>query len=62
MGGVCTWRDAVEFLLAGAAAVAVGTSLFVDPTCPVAIRDGLAKYLQERGLRSPRELVGEVRV
>src|SRR3954447_10458595 len=42
MGGVQTWQDAVEFLLAGSAAVAVGTALFVDPATPNKICDGLA--------------------
>ena len=39
MGGICDWRDAVEFLLAGATAVAVGTALFVDPRSPDQICD-----------------------
>lgn len=60
MGGIRTWRDTVEFLLAGATAVAVGTSLFVDPTSPVKIRDGLAQYLRHHGLTSPADLVGGV--
>ena len=62
MGGVRTWRDAVEFLLAGATAVAIGTSLFVDPTTPLTIRDGLVRYLADRGLSGPGELIGTVRV
>jgi dihydroorotate dehydrogenase (NAD+) catalytic subunit len=61
MGGVRTWRDAVEFLLAGAAAVAVGTALFIDPTCPASIVNGLEAYLRDRGMSSPGELVGKVR-
>jgi dihydroorotate dehydrogenase (NAD+) catalytic subunit len=61
MGGIETWRDAVEFLLAGATALAVGTALFVDPTIPLRIRDGLARYLRERGLDSVRALIGQVR-
>ncbi len=60
MGGVATWRDAVEFLLAGASAVAVGTALFVDPRTPLHICEGLAEYLAERGLSSVRDLVGKV--
>jgi len=61
MGGVRTWRDAVEFLLAGATAVAVGTSLFVDPATPTAILDGLGRYLRERGVGRIRELIGQLR-
>lgn len=61
MGGIANWRDAVEFLLAGATAVAVGTALFVDPAVPIQIRDGLTAYLRERGLGSVRDLVGKLR-
>ena len=60
MGGVCDWRDAVEFFLAGATALAIGTALFVDPRTPVTICDGLTAYLQRKGLTSVRELIGKV--
>lgn len=61
MGGIGDWRDAVEFLLAGATALAVGTALFVDPRTPLAICDGLTSYLQRKGLTSARELIGKVK-
>ena len=60
MGGIANWRDAVEFFLAGATAIAVGTALFVDPRTPIHICDGLAEYLQRRGLSSVRELIGRL--
>jgi dihydroorotate dehydrogenase (NAD+) catalytic subunit len=60
MGGITDWRDAVEFLLAGATAVAVGTALFVDPQTPIHICEGLAAYLQRRGLTSVRDLIGKL--
>ena len=60
MGGIRDWRDAVEFFLAGATAVAVGTALFVDPSTPQHINEGLTEYLRERGLRSVRELIGQL--
>jgi dihydroorotate dehydrogenase (NAD+) catalytic subunit len=60
MGGIANWRDAVEFLLAGATAVAVGTVLFVDPTTPLHICAGLTEYLKGRGLKSVRELIGKL--
>lgn len=60
MGGVADWRDAVEFLLAGATAVAVGTALFVDPEAPIKIADGLRHYLARRGMRSVRDLIGRL--
>jgi dihydroorotate dehydrogenase (NAD+) catalytic subunit len=58
MGGIQNWRDAVEFHLAGATAVAVGTATFVDPTCLTRILDGLRRYLREQELTSIRELIG----
>ena len=61
MGGICDWRDAVEFFLAGATAVAVGTALFVDPRAPEQICDGLRDYLDRRGLSSVRDLIGQLK-
>ena len=61
MGGISNWRDAVEFLLAGATAVAVGTALFVDPRTPIQICEGLTEYLTRRGLSSVRDLIGQLR-
>ena len=60
MGGISNWRDAVEFLLAGATAVAVGTALFIDPRAPLQICDGLTEYLRKRGLSSVREIIGRL--
>lgn len=61
MGGITGWRDAVEFFLAGATAVAIGTALFVDPRTPIYICEGLTAYLKRRGLGSVRELIGQLR-
>ena len=61
MGGIRDGRDAVEFFLAGATAIAVGTALFVDPTTPLKIVDGLRDYLRRRGLTSVRDLIGQVK-
>jgi dihydroorotate dehydrogenase (NAD+) catalytic subunit len=58
MGGIQTWQDAAEFILAGASAVAVGTPLFIDPSIPQQIADGLRGYLQRKGKSSVREIVG----
>jgi dihydroorotate dehydrogenase (NAD+) catalytic subunit len=60
MGGIQTWQDAVEFFLAGASAVAVGTALFIDPATPVKIADGLTTYLAQKNLSNVRELVGKL--
>ena len=62
MGGVADWRDAVEFILAGATAVCVGTALFGDPTAPIPIIEGLHRYLSERGLSKITDLVGRARL
>ena len=58
MGGIQSWQDAVEFILAGASAVAIGTALFVDPATPNQIFDGLAQYLQKMKVERLSDLVG----
>lgn len=60
MGGVQTWHDAVEFILAGASAVAIGTALFVDPATPNKICDGIAQYLGRMKLERLTDLIGAV--
>jgi dihydroorotate dehydrogenase (NAD+) catalytic subunit len=60
LGGIRRWEDAIEFILAGASAVAVGTALYIDPTTPSQIVDGIDKYLQQRQIQSIRELTGGV--
>ena len=59
-GGVRTVEDVVQFLRAGASAVAVGTGGFVDPFATESLRDGLATWLAVQGRASVRELVGSV--
>lgn len=56
MGGVFTAEDALEFLCAGATAVAVGTANFVDPETPLRVLDGIADYLRRHGMRSVSEV------
>jgi dihydroorotate dehydrogenase (NAD+) catalytic subunit len=58
MGGVQYWQDAVEFILAGATAVAIGTALFVDPATPNKICDGLNEYLSKQKIERLIDLVG----
>lgn len=58
MGGISTWQDAVEFMLAGASAVSVGTANFVNPLAPLEIIDGLAEYCRQNGFTAVREIVG----
>lgn len=58
MGGVQSWQDAAEFVLAGASAVAIGTALFVDPATPNKICDGLSAYLDKMKVARLSDLVG----
>lgn len=62
VGGIRTGEDAVEFLLAGAWAVQVGTAILVDPAAPVEIARGIVAYLREKGIASPADLRGRLRV
>lgn len=60
LGGIATWQDAVEMLLAGADALQIGTALFTDPYAPVKILQGLEQYLEKKGISSVAELTGAV--
>jgi dihydroorotate dehydrogenase (NAD+) catalytic subunit len=60
MGGIMTAEDAVEFMLAGATAVAVGTANFVDPMACGRVVDGLEEWCRERGVAAVRELTGSL--
>ena len=57
MGGISCWQDAVQFFLAGADAIAVGTANFADPAVTMKICEGLDKYLESHGLKNIVELV-----
>ena len=61
MGGISTWRDAVEMMMAGASAIQVGTALFSDPYAPLKIKEGLNRYLDDQGIASVAELAGMVK-
>lgn len=60
MGGVSTWEDAVEMMLAGASAVQVGAALFADPFTPVKIIEGLENYLDNNKIEKITDIVGKV--
>jgi len=51
-------RDAVEFFLAGASAIQVGTASFIDPQASVKIADGILNYLNEKGFSNIKEIIG----
>ncbi|MDR3339109.1 MAG: dihydroorotate dehydrogenase [Candidatus Symbiothrix sp.] len=58
MGGICNWKDAIEFILAGATAVQIGTYNFIDPAVSIKVVDGINAYLDRHGFQSVKELVG----
>lgn len=60
-GGIATATDALEFMIAGASAVGIGTSLFYDPMVCKKINRGIADYLRANGMRNVTELVGSLR-
>lgn len=57
-GGITSAEDALEFLMAGASAVQVGTATFADPLAPIKVLEGLAAYVREQGLASIRDVIG----
>ncbi len=59
-GGILTANDAIEFLLAGATTVGVGTALFYDPLVCTKINDGILAYLQRHGFKTVQDLVGQL--
>jgi dihydroorotate dehydrogenase (NAD+) catalytic subunit len=61
MGGIMTANDALQFLLAGASAVEVGTACFIDPKAPLKIIDGINDYLKRHGENSITNIIGKVR-
>lgn len=60
MGGITTWEDAAEMILAGATAVSVGTATFPNPNAAAEIVDGLTGWVEEQGVSSVAELIGAV--
>ncbi|MBR8707112.1 dihydroorotate dehydrogenase [Bacteroides pyogenes] len=62
MGGIMNWKDAVEFMLAGASAVQIGTANFVDPRVTIQVEDGINNYLDRHGYNSVKEIIGALEV
>jgi dihydroorotate dehydrogenase (NAD+) catalytic subunit len=60
MGGISSWQDAIEFILAGADAVAIGTYNFVNPNAPIEILEGVAKYLKKNNIGCIQDLKGKI--
>ena len=58
LGGICSATDAIEFLLAGASAIQIGTANFIDPSISEKVIDGIADYLQRHNFNSVQEIIG----
>ena len=61
MGGICTAEDAMEFILAGATAVSIGTANFANPYTTVEVIDGIEAYMRRHGVEDINELIGLVK-
>jgi dihydroorotate dehydrogenase (NAD+) catalytic subunit len=62
MGGIMTAEDAIEFMIAGASMIAVGTANFVDPFAAIKILDGINEYLDRHNIAKASDIVGTVRL
>jgi dihydroorotate dehydrogenase (NAD+) catalytic subunit len=62
LGGIMNWRDAVEFMLAGATAIEIGTANFIDPTVTIKVIDGINDYLNRHGFKSAKDIIGALEV
>jgi dihydroorotate dehydrogenase (NAD+) catalytic subunit len=62
LGGIFSAEDAVEYFLAGACAVQIGTANFQDPRAPLRVLDGLEKFMTKRGFASLKDLIGKLKV
>lgn len=60
LGGIMTAEDAIEFFMAGATAIEVGTANFIDPTVTIKIRDGISNWLDRHGCKSLSEIIGVI--
>ena len=62
LGGIMNWRDAVEFLLAGATAIQIGTANFIDPAITVKVAQGIDDYLNRHGFTSVKDIIGGLEI
>lgn len=62
LGGIMNWRDAVEFLLAGASAIQIGTANFIDPAITVKVAQGIDDYLNRHGFTSVKDIIGGLEI
>ena len=62
LGGIMNWKDAVEFILAGATAIQIGTANFIDPTVSLKVVEGINDYLNRHGFSSVTDMVGALEI
>ena len=62
MGGISSWQDAIEFILAGSSAIQIGTHNFIDPTISKKVVEGINQYLDENNIKHVSELIGALRI
>lgn len=60
LGGICNAEDAIEFIMAGATAIQIGTANFLDPAVTIKVRDGINEWLDKHGCKSVNEIIGAV--
>lgn len=60
LGGICNYKDAIEFFMAGASAIEIGTANFLDPAVTVKVRDGINQWLDNHGCKSIDEIIGVI--
>ena len=60
LGGIMNAEDAIEFLMAGATAVEIGTANFIDPAVTIKVRDGIDSWLEKHGCKSVQEIIGVI--
>lgn len=58
LGGICNAHDAIEFFMAGATAIEIGTANFIDPQVTIKVRDGINEWLDSHGCKSVKEIIG----
>ncbi|MBD8348321.1 dihydroorotate dehydrogenase [Dysgonomonas sp. HGC4] len=61
MGGISSWQDAIEFILAGSSAIQIGTYNFIDPTISVKVLEGIKNYMDQYNIANIKDLVGQLK-
>lgn len=62
MGGISSWQDAIEFILAGSSAIQIGTYNFIDPAISVKVVDGIKNYMDQNNISDIKDLIGQLEI